>query len=322
VRRGPGGRRLYDEDDVEWLTVCIILRAAGMPLPALRRYADLVSEGAGNEEERLALLREHREHETAQIRRLGECLDLIGFKIVVSRVGTVDAAVPADNHVRAGQAACEWVSRHLARAKEQHWPGGVSCVESEDAGRVDEPGLVDVVAEGLAVIFVGINPGLASVAHGHNFATPSNRFWPALHRSGFTPRLMRAEKEGELLGLRLGITSIVRRPTTRAAQLSLREIVTGGRDLAERARMLRPEWLAMLGVTGYRAAFGIGQAGLGLQAEMVGSARVWVLPNPSGLNAHYPPNELAIEFAKLRIATGLPDRSGVLGNGPFAGPSL
>lgn len=195
-------------------------------------------------------------------------------------------------------------------------------MDFEDAGRVDQPGLVDVVAEGLAVIFVGINPGLASVARGHSFATPANRFWPALYRSGFTPRLMRAEQEGELPGFRLGITSIVRRPTARAAELSVRELVIGGRDLAERARTLRPEWLAMLGVTGYRAAFGIRQAGLGLQAEMVGGARVWVLPNPSGLNAHYPPTKLAIEFAKLRIATGLPDRSGVLGEGPFAGPSF
>ena len=83
VRRGPGGRRVYSEDDVDWLTVCIILRASGMPLPALRRYADLVRQGVGNEEERLTLLREHQAHLTTQIRRLTECLDLVRFKIGV-----------------------------------------------------------------------------------------------------------------------------------------------------------------------------------------------------------------------------------------------
>jgi DNA-binding transcriptional MerR regulator len=83
VRRGPGGRRVYSQDDVDWLTVCIILRASGMPLPALRRYAELVGEGAGSEEERLKLLREHQEQVIAQIGRLTQCLDLIRFKVGV-----------------------------------------------------------------------------------------------------------------------------------------------------------------------------------------------------------------------------------------------
>ncbi|MGI5523657.1 MerR family transcriptional regulator [Micromonospora sp. CA-259024] len=93
VRRGPGGRRIYSQDDVDWLTVCIILRASGMPLPALRRYADLVREGAGNEEERLALLREHHGHVTTQIGRLTECLDLITFK-----VGVYEDLLDQDRH--------------------------------------------------------------------------------------------------------------------------------------------------------------------------------------------------------------------------------
>nr|WP_296071028.1 MerR family transcriptional regulator [uncultured Actinoplanes sp.] len=83
VRRGPGGRRVYSDHDVDWLTVCIILRASGMPLPALRRYADLVREGAGNEEERLELMREHQANVTTQIGKLNECLDLINFKVGV-----------------------------------------------------------------------------------------------------------------------------------------------------------------------------------------------------------------------------------------------
>ncbi|MEV4142798.1 G/U mismatch-specific DNA glycosylase [Amycolatopsis sp. NPDC049691] len=190
--------------------------------------------------------------------------------------------------------------------------------------RKPEPGAVlpDVVAEGLRVLFVGINPGLSSAAAGHSFATPGNRFWPALHRSGFTPRRLSAEEEGLLPGWGLGITSIVRRPTARAAQLTREELVAGGRDLAERVRALRPDWLAMLGVTGYRAAFGAPRARLGPQAGTIGGARVWIVPNPSGLNAHYPPEALAVEFARMRVAAGVPDRSGLLGDGPFPDPAI
>ncbi|HEX2772017.1 MAG TPA: MerR family transcriptional regulator [Micromonosporaceae bacterium] len=83
VRRGPGGRRAYSEDDVDWLTLCIILRASGMPLPAIRRYTELVREGGGNEGERLALLRDHQQHVLAQIGQLNRCLDLIRFKVGV-----------------------------------------------------------------------------------------------------------------------------------------------------------------------------------------------------------------------------------------------
>jgi TDG/mug DNA glycosylase family protein len=180
-------------------------------------------------------------------------------------------------------------------------------------------GLDDVTAEGLAVVLVGINPAPASVARGHSFSTPGNRLWPALHRSGFTPSLMSAEQERELLSLGIGITSIVRRATARAAQLSRQELAEGGQDLVERTLLLRPAWLAFLGVTGYRAAFGVPGAVVGPQAQAVGRTHVWVLPNPSGRNAHYPPARLAAEFARLRVAARLPDRSGVLGDGPPAG---
>jgi TDG/mug DNA glycosylase family protein len=180
-------------------------------------------------------------------------------------------------------------------------------------------GLDDVTAEGLAVVLVGINPAPASVARGHSFSTPGNRLWPALHRSGFTPSLMSAAQERELLPLGIGITSIVRRPTARTAQLSRQELAEGGLDLAGRMMLLQPAWLAFLGVTGYRAAFGAPGAVVGPQAQAVGGTRVWVLPNPSGRNAHYPPARLAAEFTRLRVAAGLPDRSGVLGDGPPAG---
>ncbi|MER5596302.1 G/U mismatch-specific DNA glycosylase [Streptomyces sp. NPDC002265] len=179
----------------------------------------------------------------------------------------------------------------------------------------------DVVAEHLDVVFVGINPGLASAVRGHSFSTPGNRMWPALHRSGFTPHRFRPEQERDLLGLGLGITSIVRRPTARASELTAAEYVQGGVDLVRRMAALRPKWLAFLGVTGYRAAFGAADAGVGRQSAVIGGARVWVLPNPSGLNAHYPPAALAVEFARLRVATGLPDRSGLIGDGPFGQPA-
>jgi TDG/mug DNA glycosylase family protein len=180
--------------------------------------------------------------------------------------------------------------------------------------------LPDVLAEGLRVVFVGINPGLASAVAGHSFHNAGNRFWPALHRSGFTPRQLRAEEERLLLDWGMGITSIVRRPTARAAQLSRDELVAGGQDLADRVRAIRPQWLAMLGVTGYRSAFGTPAARLGPQPGTLGGARVWIVPNPSGLNAHFPPPALAVEFARMRAAAGVPDRSGILGDGPFPEP--
>jgi TDG/mug DNA glycosylase family protein len=169
-----------------------------------------------------------------------------------------------------------------------------------------EAGLADVVASDLDVIFVGINPGLGSVVRGHNFATPSNRFWPALHRSGFTPQLMNADQETDLLPLGLGITSIVRRPTARASELSRQELIDGGQDLTRRIRALRPRWLGMLGVTAYRVAFAAPDAQVGPQPAELGVTRIWLLPNPSGLNAHYPPAALAEEFARFRRAVNRP----------------
>jgi TDG/mug DNA glycosylase family protein len=192
--------------------------------------------------------------------------------------------------------------------------GGRRCCQGTAATAAQALVLDDVVAEGLAVILAGINPAAASVARGHSFSTPGSRLWPALYHSGFTPRLMRAQQERELLELGIGITTIVRRPTSRAAQLSRRELTEGGTDLARRVQRLTPAWLAPLGVTGYRAAFGVRGAAVGPQDEPVGGARVWVLPNPSGRNAHYPPDRLAAEFARLRVAAGLPDLSGILGD--------
>lgn len=161
----------------------------------------------------------------------------------------------------------------------------------------------DVIAPGLRVLFCGINPGLYSGATGHHFARPGNRFWPSLHRSGFTPRLLAPWEEGELLSHGLGITNLVARTTAKASELSAEELRAGGAELAERVRQFRPRWLAVLGVTAYRQAFNLG--GLpGPQPSLLGPARVWLLPNPSGLNAHYQLPELVAEFRRLRDAAG------------------
>jgi TDG/mug DNA glycosylase family protein len=158
----------------------------------------------------------------------------------------------------------------------------------------------DVVNDGLRVLFSGINPGLYSAATGHHFARPGNRFWPALHQSGFTPRRLGPDQEDELLRLGLGITNVVARATARADELSPDELVAGGALLREKVERHRPRWLAVLGVTAYRAAFGSPKAVVGRQPEPFGGTRVWVLPNPSGLNAHWQPPALAAEFARLR----------------------
>ncbi|MFI9601102.1 G/U mismatch-specific DNA glycosylase [Streptomyces sp. NPDC052043] len=159
----------------------------------------------------------------------------------------------------------------------------------------------DVVADGLRVLFCGINPGLMTAATGHHFARPGNRFWPVLHRSGFTPRLMKPAEQGELLSYGLGITNVVARPTARAQELTSQEYREGGRLLALKVARLRPRWLAVVGVTAYRAAFGDRTAQVGPQERTFGDTQVWVLPNPSGLNAHWTAETMAEEFARLRV---------------------
>ncbi|MEU6422332.1 G/U mismatch-specific DNA glycosylase [Streptomyces spiralis] len=160
----------------------------------------------------------------------------------------------------------------------------------------------DVVADGLSVLFCGINPGLMTAATGHHFARPGNRFWPVLHRSGFTPRRLKPSEQDELLSYGLGITNVVARPTARADELTAEEYREGGRLLALKVARLRPRWLAVVGVTAYRAAFGDRKAQVGPQERTIGATRVWVLPNPSGLNAHWTAETMAEEFARLRVA--------------------
>ena len=159
----------------------------------------------------------------------------------------------------------------------------------------------DVTAPGLRVLFSGINPGLYSAAVGYHFARPGNRFWPTLYRSGFTPRQFRPDEQEQLLALGLGITNVVARATARAGELTTEELHEGGRALRAKAARLRPRWLAVVGVTAYRTAFGHADAVVGPQEQTVAGIRVWVLPNPSGLNAHWGAETLAEEFAQLRV---------------------
>nr|WP_196789653.1 G/U mismatch-specific DNA glycosylase [Streptomyces caniscabiei] len=160
----------------------------------------------------------------------------------------------------------------------------------------------DVTADGLRVLFCGINPGLMTAASGHHFARPGNRFWPVLHLSGFTPRLLKPSEQGELPSYGLGITNVVARATARADELTAEEYVEGGRLLTAKVERLRPRWLAVVGVTAYRAAFGDRKAAVGPQEGTIGASRVWVLPNPSGLNAHWTAATMAEEFGRLRVA--------------------
>jgi TDG/mug DNA glycosylase family protein len=145
----------------------------------------------------------------------------------------------------------------------------------------------DLIAPGLRVLFCGINPSLYSAAIGHHFARPGNRFWPALHTSGLTDRLLAPSEERLLLGLGIGITNIVDLATARADQLTAEELAAGRHRLEAKVRRYGPAVLAILGVTAYRSAFDRPRAALGPQAESIGGTTVWILPNPSGLNASF-----------------------------------
>lgn len=157
----------------------------------------------------------------------------------------------------------------------------------------------DVIADDLRVLFCGINPGLYTAAVGHHFARPGNRFWPTLHAAGFTPRLFAPDEERQLLALGYGITNVVARASAAADELSIAELRSGGAALAAKVVRFRPSVLAVLGVGAYRTAFERPRAQLGEQPERIGGTRLWVLPNPSGLNAHYQKDALAELFREL-----------------------
>lgn len=164
--------------------------------------------------------------------------------------------------------------------------------------------LRDVLHPNLDVLFCGINPGLYSAATGHHFARPGNRFWPTLFAAGFTPRLFTGFDDRALLPLNLGITNLVARASATADELTADELREGGRLLRRKVLRYKPRFLAVVGFTAYRIAFDHRKAPAGRQPDPIGSTVVWVLPNPSGLNAHHPPAVLASLFGELRRAVG------------------
>ena len=161
--------------------------------------------------------------------------------------------------------------------------------------------VLDVIARGLKVLFCGINPGLYSAWVQHHFARPGNRFWPALFASGFTNRLLWPEEENELLKLGYGITNLVDRATVGSDELTRQELQQGGAQFEKKVRKYRPKSVAILGVVAYRTAFDRPRAAIGKQPEKIGETLVWVLPNPSGLNAHFTPGALAKVFLEFRL---------------------
>lgn len=162
--------------------------------------------------------------------------------------------------------------------------------------------LPDVIAPGLSVLFSGINPGLYSAATGQHFARPGNRFWPALHQSGFTPRQLSPAEQEELLHYGLGVTNIASRATARADELTRDELRAGAKSLTSLAAQYKPQFVAVVGISAYRVAFDRPKAVMGAQQGRIADARLWVLPNPSGLNAHYQAPALAAAFRELRTS--------------------
>jgi double-stranded uracil-DNA glycosylase len=165
------------------------------------------------------------------------------------------------------------------------------------------PDVLPAPGQRFAVLFCGINPGLYTAATGWHFARPGNRFWPALHLSGFTARQLAPAEQDLLPGWGLGITNLAARATAQAAELTAAELTEGGERLAALVRERQPAFVAVAGVTAYRQAFGQPKASIGRQAGTLAGARTWVLPNPSGLNAHWTLAAMAAEFAALRVAS-------------------
>jgi len=160
----------------------------------------------------------------------------------------------------------------------------------------------DLIGPDLKVLFCGTNPGLYSAAIGHHFGRPGNRFWPAILASGFTDRLFSPYEDADFLELGYGLTNIHERATAGMAELSNAELKSGCGRLKAKVRIQQPKFLAVLSIGAYRTAFEQPKAKLGLQSAAIGTTRVWVLPSPSGLNAHYQPAALGAMFAELKAA--------------------
>jgi len=173
-----------------------------------------------------------------------------------------------------------------------------------DLVRAHTKRLTDLIAPDLKVLFVGINPGLYTAAIGFHYGRPGNRFWPAIYAGGFSQRLLKPWEEEELLSNGYGITNLVARPTLTAAELTRDELREGRKILIQKIERFRPRHVAILSISSYRVAFDQKDIHVGLQRQPLNGAHLWVLPCPSGLNAHFPPKKLNRLFAALRAASG------------------
>jgi TDG/mug DNA glycosylase family protein len=173
-------------------------------------------------------------------------------------------------------------------------------LDLEAAKNATIPDVLPAPGDAFRVLFTGINPGLYSAATGWHFARPGNRFWPALHASGFTPRQLSPAEQAELARYGLGITNVAPRATAQAAELTPAELRAGAVRLRALVAARRPSVVAIAGVTAYRTAFARPKAVLGPQPEPLGAARLWILPNPSGLNASWTLPRLTEAFRELR----------------------
>jgi len=200
----------------------------------------------------------------------------------------------------------EWISPLLARVIQTMpapiRPPGFFIPTPKQLAAARNKRIPDVIATGLKILFVGINPGLYSAAIGHHFGRPGNRFWPALHRAGFTERELSPFEDRNLLDYGCGITNLAGRATASADELTVEELRASARRLQRAIRRYRPRIAAFVGVTAYRMAFDRRQAKIGLQEEGIGESALWVLPNPSGLNAHYQLADFVRMFGDLRRA--------------------
>jgi TDG/mug DNA glycosylase family protein len=186
---------------------------------------------------------------------------------------------------------------------------------AELAAGVDRS-IPDLIAPDLKVLFIGINPGLWSAAVGRHFGNPANRLWPTLHAAGFTPRRLQPEDADELLALGYGITNVVNRATATAAEITNDELRAAAPALAEKIARYRPRVAAFLGLSAYRTAFARPKARVGPQPERLGGVPVWLLPNPSGLNAHYQMPDLIRLYGALRASLDQPIPSRLDGRPP------
>jgi double-stranded uracil-DNA glycosylase len=170
----------------------------------------------------------------------------------------------------------------------------------EDLENAKQKLVPDLIDYNLKILFCGINPGLYTAATGFHYARPGNRFWPALYKSGLTKELLIPSQQKKLLEYGYGMTNFVARPSNTATELSKEEFVEGAKILEKKVLKYKPQWLAVVGIGAYKIGFNRKLVKVGEQEERIGNTKIWVLPNPSGLNANYTPDQLAILFEELK----------------------